>query len=200
MYINLWLAYVWSLTGSSVGLSEHKSQWEEDLVDFGYCSPSSYIWKQQVYSTDGSKISDRLHLQNELGWYPQPWTPLSLLSRLWSKEKREGGEWEWGLRINTRLETFVSSRLSGRSKVTRHRQQVTLDFSWQFLMNTRRFVAGQKGTAAMSNWCHDNPYSPFCSFHVSQRQIEREILLFNFLNNTETFFFRLTDTKLHKKE
>lgn len=50
------------------------------------------LTSENSIDTDGSKISDRLHLQNDSGWYPQPWTPLLLLSRLWSEKKREGGE------------------------------------------------------------------------------------------------------------
>lgn len=97
-------------------------KWEEDLVDF--CVPRALALRLKTAA-----------IQQRHRWFKnKQWSPsaerfrmipsvvnssFASVTTLERKEESGGGERETGLRINTRLGTFVSSRLSGRSKVTR---------------------------------------------------------------------------------
>lgn len=117
---------VWSLTKSSDGWSGHKSekrQWDMDSVDLGCHVHLTLRVKTTEIRRKWFKRSDCLHLQNDLEWYAQPWNNFCFRNG-WSNWGR--GLWGWretGLKINTRLWMFLSSHLSGNSKVTHQRSK-----------------------------------------------------------------------------
>lgn len=162
---------VWSFTKPSDGLSRHKSEERQRDKDWdkGAVRPHlPWTWRRWF------KINDHLHLQDDLG------------RELFLCFCNGWNDWEGGRQTDDRpWGTYMAGDVSEqrseweKQKWQVNSQKVTLDFSWQLLANTRWLVAGQKGAATMSNWCHDSPYCPSCSLQVHQRQIHREIMPLN---------------------
>lgn len=127
------------LTKSSDGLSGHKSTATErarqGIGGFRVLVPLTLRVKTTAIRCRWFKRSDLL---NDLSWYTQQWNNFCICNS-WSDWGR--GLWGWrktGLGINAWLGMFLSSRLSGNSKVKR--QQSKSD-TWFQLTAPREHVA-----------------------------------------------------------